>query len=350
MTDAPPLPALPIRDYRQGGLLGYASDHAPKARLLMDTVLRGFGPAAWALRQMLPWGDRIAARRLLRSEDPYREEILAIRQALGVPGPVAFALSYEFGCTARGFPDQDVLFRSLDWPFSGLGAIAELVWLRGPAGEWVTVTWPGVAGVLHGTAPGRFALSLNQAPERQSGFGRAVDWLASRRRGARSFGLPPTHLLRQVFETAKDACTARKMLEETEVAAPVIFTLLAPGGEALTIERLEAEAKTQQGALAANHFTGRSQGRWRARGFDSHGRMAMAQRFEHPPRLDALQPPVLNPLTRLAVNMHLDGRLSACGYEQERPVTAVTETSLPADARESEPRQHAPHRPIASLG
>ncbi|MEM8699337.1 MAG: hypothetical protein AAGF44_09210, partial [Pseudomonadota bacterium] len=195
------LPSLPIRDYRHGGLSAYAEEHAQSARQLMETVLRGFGPARHLLRRALPWGDRFAERHLARIGDPYLPEIRTIREMLGVPGPIAFALSYEFGCTARGFPGEGVLFRTLDWPFAGLGRLAEIVHLDGPAGPWTTITWPGVVGALHGAAPGRFAIALNQAPERQTGWGRIADWVASKRRQMRETGLPPTHLLRQVFET-----------------------------------------------------------------------------------------------------------------------------------------------------
>lgn len=318
------LPQIPVRDFRDGGLLAYAKAHVEEARHLMDTVLRGLGPVGRLGRSALPIADRVALRRLEAMQDPYRDEIVALRQIVGRPGPIAFSLSYEFGCTTRVFADG-TLFRSLDWPFRGLGQLVEIVRLSGPAGAWTTATWPGVMGVLHGSAPGRFAIALNQAPERALRLGRAVSWVGSKRRFLRATGLPPPHLLRQVFETAPDYATAVDMLAETPVAAPVIYTLAGPGpGEACVIERTEIAHAVLTDAAAANHFASPVAGarRWRARGYDSHDRRAAALQAEAPPALDALTPPILNPLTRLAMEMSPAGRLCAVGYEGTRQVTA----------------------------
>lgn len=326
------LPTIPFHDYREGGLLAYALDHQDGARHLMETVLQGLGPTGRLLRPVLPLGDRIAARCLDAMNDPYRAEIHAIRAALGVPGPIAFSLSYEFGCTARGFPDaaQPNLFRTLDWPFQGLGALVEAVRLEGPAGPWTTATWPGLVGVLHGAAPGRFAIALNQAPERRAMLGRGAAWLAAKRRFMRATGLPPPHLLRQVFDTASDFAAARRMLAETPVAVPVIYTLIGAQGEGCTIERTETEAQVHPLPAAANHFTGSHPGRWRPRGYDSEGRHQAACRLPSAPAVDGLSPPILNPLTRLAMTLQPNGALSVAGYEGSVRVTQPLHLSATA--------------------
>ena len=328
---------IPEWDYRDGGLPAFVRDRRRAAAELMDAVLGGLGLAGMALRPLLPLGDRIAARRLAAMDDPYREEILALPRLLGRPGAVAFSLSYEWGCTARVFENGGVpqLFRILDWPFHGLGARIEVVRLSGPAGDWVTATWPGVMGALHGAAPGRFAIALNQAPERQTGFGRAVDWLASKRRFLGQTGLPPQHLLRQVFEQAPDYRTARRMLAETPVAVPVIFILAgAKPGEACVIERVETDAAspTEGPPVAANHFTTtQGAGRWRSRGQDSTGRHRAACALDAAPPVDRLEAPILNPLTRLALTLDASGRLSVAGYEG---VTRVTQPRI-TEARQT---------------
>ena len=244
---------------------------------------------------------------------------------MGRPGAIAFSLSYEWGCTARAFADDGppVLLRVLDWPFHGIGRLIEVVRLSGPAGDWITATWPGVIGVLHGAAPGRFAIALNQAPERRSGIGRVPDWIASKHRFLRQPGLPPAHLLRQVFETAPDYAAARRMLSEAPVAAPVIFTLTgAHAGESCTIERIEDSAQITE-AVATNHFTTElGQGAWRERGIDSTARRAAAVALTAPPEVDALAPPILNDLTRLALTLDATGRLAVAGYEGAEQVTA----------------------------
>ncbi|MEO1458544.1 MAG: hypothetical protein AAFV49_13420 [Pseudomonadota bacterium] len=211
------LPEIPLRDYRDGGLLRYAREHAGAAARLMDTVLAGMGPAGRVLGPALAPADRVAARWLRQAGDPYLAEALAIRAAIGRPGPVAFALPYEFGCTARAFEGAPpTLFRTLVWPFRGLGRLVEAVRLEGEAGPWTTATWPGVIGVLHGAAPGRFAAALNQAPERRSGYGRAADWAIGRRRSLRARALPPPHLLRRVSRPHRispppGGCCARRL-------------------------------------------------------------------------------------------------------------------------------------------
>ena len=330
-ADAVTLPSIPIHDRRNTTLLHHALDGTDRAERVMQTVLGGMGIAGRMLPPFLPLADRIADRRLVAMNDPYRTEILEIRSALGRPGPVAFNLSYEFGCTARVFETSGspILFRTLDWPFRGLGGLVEIIKLRGSAGEWITATWPGVVGCLHGAAPGRFAIALNQAPERRSGWGRAGDWLTSKRRFMRATGLPPAHLLRQIFETATDFASARQMLQETPVAAPVIFTLSGTKpGEACTIERTEHGAAATDHPAAANHFESHAPGRWRPRGYDSHGRRQAMLSAEVMPALDAIAPPVLNPLTRLAMTVCANGKLSIAGYDGDAQITAITSAEV----------------------
>ncbi|MGD1926616.1 MAG: hypothetical protein ACFB03_20905 [Paracoccaceae bacterium] len=325
------LAGIPVFDRRESGLLDHALGAIDRAERVMQTVLDGMGLAGRVLPALLPLADRVADRRLIAMKDPLRAEILAIREALGRPGPVAFNLSYEFGCTARVFDrgSAPMLFRTLDWPFDGLGGLVEIVKLRGPAGDWVTATWPGIVGCLHGAAPGRFAIALNQAPERQSGFGRAGDWVASKRRFLRATGMPPPHLLRLVFETAPDFEAACAMLSETPVAAPVIYTIagMRPG-EARTIERTENAAAIATHPAAANHFEAVSDGRWRPRGFDSLGRRSAVLAVDEPPALDALAAPILNPLTRLALTASGDGSLSVAGYDGDMRLTEVTSATV----------------------
>lgn len=321
------LPQIPVRDFREGGITDYARVHAAEAAQVLDTVLDGMGIAGRALRPALPVADRIAGRWLRRVGDPYLPDILDIRAALARPGPVFFSLSYEFGCTARAFRGAPpVLFRTLDWPFHGLGERVEIVRLSSAFGDWITATWPGVVGVLQGAAPGRFAAALNQAPEWRTGFGRPVDWLASKRRFLRSRGLPPPHLLRQVFETAPDYATAKEMLMTAPVAAPVIFTLAGTGpDDCIAIERDDTSTAVAELPAAANHFTNlAAKGRWRPRGYDSAGRLAAIGAATAPPEITGLVPPILNPLTRLAVSISADGCLEVAGYDAAGPVTKAT--------------------------
>ena len=77
--------------------------------------------------------------------------------------------SYQWGCTARACDEDGVpwLLRTLDWPFHGLGRHAEVARMRGAAGDFFSVTWPGYVGALTALAPSRFAACVNQAPMRR---------------------------------------------------------------------------------------------------------------------------------------------------------------------------------------
>ncbi|MEM8792623.1 MAG: carcinine hydrolase/isopenicillin-N N-acyltransferase family protein [Pseudomonadota bacterium] len=321
------LPHIPVHDAGDGGLGAYALREIAKAEALMDAVLKGFGPLRYAIRPLLGPADRLAQRHLARIGDPYLAEIEATREAMGRPGAIAFALSYEAGCTARVFPgDTPCLFRTLDWPFKGIGDRVEILRVNSPAGPWITATWPGLAGILHGAAPGRFLISMNQAPQPMTRFGRAGAWVSGKLKFLQNPGLPPMHLLRHVFETAPDYETAAHRLTHEPLAAPAIFTLAGPNGAATVIERTETECAIS-GMAATNHFNKLMPDEpafWRARGYESEKRYQMACEMTSPPALDDLPKPVLNPHTRLAMTMEWDGTLRIAGYEGPQRVTEIT--------------------------
>ena len=157
------LPSIAVVDVRDGGAIRHARERAEGARALRDACLAWFPPLAVRL---LPVLDRLARRWLTRSRSPYVADIAAIAAALGFPGIWLLNGSYQWGCTALAREEGGApwLARTLDWPFPGLGRHAEVAHMRGPAGDFFSVTWPGYVGVLTAMAPGRFAASINQAP------------------------------------------------------------------------------------------------------------------------------------------------------------------------------------------
>ncbi|MGZ3320216.1 MAG: hypothetical protein ACXU9C_04470, partial [Xanthobacteraceae bacterium] len=237
--------------------------------------------------------------------------------------------------------------------FPGLGRHLEVARMRGSAGDFVNVTWPGYAGTLTASAPGRFAAAINQAPL----------WRRTRRPWLRPYDLamnafrtwpirfcPPDHLLREVFETCRDFGAAKRRLETVPIARPVIFTLIGcERGERCVIERTEqAFATRDQETSAANDWL-RTTTRWEARVCASQlltispdeaaansnaRREALAswpQAFGHAD-FAWVTPPVLNPYTRIAVEMcAASGTVRVVGYEVEegsalpQPVTHVRE-------------------------
>src|SRR5947209_6527145 len=233
------LPAIPVRDVRDGGAVRHAIAARDRARSLRDECLAWFPSSA---RYAIPILDKLTRRWLMRSCSPYVAEISAIAGALDFPGVWFLNGSYEWGCTAlardRGVP---WLVRTLDWPFPGLGRHVEVAHMMGTAGDFYSVTWPGFVGTLTAMAPGRFAAAINQAPlwrRTRHPWLRPFDVMANAVATWTVRDMPPDHLLREVFETAPNFSTARVRLESTPIARPVIYTLAGcEAGERCVIER-----------------------------------------------------------------------------------------------------------------
>lgn len=345
-------PAIPVIDVREGGPAEHARRRIEQARALRAACLALF-PAAF--RRALPLIDRLARRSLERSRSPYVAEIARIAEILEYPGVWLLNASYQLACTSLARDEGGVpwLVRTLDWPFHGLGRHVEVAHMRGPSGEFFSITWPGYVGALTAMAPSRFAACINQAPLRRRFRHRslrpwdvAVNAIASMADGGR---MPPDQLLRLVFETSDDFAAARRMLESTPVARPVIFTLVGcAAGECCVIER------TESGFVSREHDTGAAndwvperpgwEGRIGLRRFLSStyeqakdyscARRETLATWRGP--LDDgsfgwVNEPVLNPYTRIAAALcPARGILRVVGYEEAGaalpvPVTQVCE-------------------------
>ena len=216
----------------------------------------------------------------------------------------------------------------------GLGANILAVRRAGAAGPWIDLTWPGFVGSIQGLAPGRFAAALNQAPQRRYAGVMVLDWAAGRLALWRRGGLPPAHLLRRVFEQARDYAEARALLAETPLALPTIFLLSGTAPEAgCIIERLEDQAFIREApAAAANHWL-QADERAQPRGQVSAERCRLMGERQSGAGADFawLVPPILNPTTRLAMIAEpASGRLLAQGFEPAGPATDVLRISSPA--------------------
>jgi hypothetical protein len=354
------LHTIPVVDLRDGGPLRHARQSATQARALRDACL-GFFPRA--VLPLIPALDRVSRYWLGRSRSPYLSEIAQIADVLDFSGVWLLNASYQWGCTALACEQNGVpwLIRTLDWPFVGLGRYTEVAHMQGGCGDFFSVTWPGYVGALTAMAPYRFAACVNQAPMRRHTLHRwlrAYDFAANALAIWQSDDLmPPDQLLRQTFELCADFGAARRMLEATPVARPVIYVLVgcAPN-ERCVIERTEADFVTrEEETSAANDWVPCRPG-WEGRigtrrfltsSFADAASYSRARRDSLrswdgalvAPSVDWVREPVLNPYTRLAVAMcPASGLLRAVGYDKTEaalpePVTRMCEIDVSTEPK-----------------
>jgi hypothetical protein len=331
-TAADPLPPIPVIGAESGGVAAVAEACPREFRAVLDAGRGHYGAAAIAI------GDRLSRRWLGRNQNPYLPEIDALAGLVaraGGAGVHLLNMSYEWTCTTSAAPDPAGdgarLLRTLDWPLHGLGRNVVVARMKGAAGTYDNVTWPGFSGIATASAPGRFAAAINQPPMRKWTSSCWFDWGVNRMRLWRRRALPPVHLLRHVFDTCRTFDEAKWALSETPIAMPAFFTLAGTrADEACVIERTEDAATLRKGpASIANHWIARDEpGRYR--GFDSPGRYAQMEagreRAGTAAPFDWVTPPILNATTRLAVVAHpASGRLCVQGWEHDGPATAVHE-------------------------
>lgn len=330
--------AIPFVDLRGKTPVDLLRAYPDKAHTLIRAARGTYGIWSKAASSIaMPFADKRSLKWLKKNRNPYLAEIESFADVLGVRGIYALNVSYEWGCTSGAYRTGETvsLLRVLDWPFPELGRHIMVTQQSGKAGDFYNITWPAVSGVFTGMAPGRFAAALNQAPMRQHHMSFVGDWIINRRLVEEATGLPPAHLLRQVFEQADSYESAKKMLMKTPLALPVIYILTGPKpGQGCIIERTENDAVATdlaagRGLSTANQFTTRLDGEgegWRPREIDSAGRLRQSQSIHgHEVQLEHfnwLQGPIINARTRVAVVADAaTGRLMVQGYEGVLQVT-----------------------------
>ncbi|TBW37049.1 hypothetical protein EYW49_12940 [Siculibacillus lacustris] len=325
MTHLDPIPFIVPLPGEEPALA--ALRHAPeKLDLLLASARRTYTPLGVRVADALSrrWARRVAS--------PYEGAISQVDRVLGRPGAFLLNHSYEWGCTTGVVADPALggptLLRVLDWPFDGLGRAVVATRCAGPAGPYVSLTWPGHVGVLTACAPGRFAAAINQPPL-PTPWGKAVGWPTARWHVGRSTALPPSHLLRLVFDRCASFDDAVSLLRTMPICIPTIFTVAgARPGEAITIERTQNRAHVCAEPAAANHWASPDGPTGRPRNRSSRQRRAdMLALARRPPdwSMKWLAAPILHDETRLSVMANAaSGRLIAQGFEATGPATALT--------------------------
>lgn len=308
------------------------------ARTLVISARKTYG---WwsnvASKLILPFADKKSHAWLAKTSNPFLHEIETFDSIIGLRGIYALNLSYEWGCTSGAYRNEDSvgMMRVLDWPFPKLGKHVVVALQKGNAGEFYNITWPGVSGVFNAMAPMRFCAALNLAPMRRHSKNFVYDWFKNRKIAKHQTGLPPAHLLRIVFEQAKNYDEAKEMLSKTPLAVPAIFVLSGLNhGEGCVIERLEnsvaiREMGASQQIAASNQFqTSLSQNMMPRPFFNSEGRFVQASSLQGyeimKENFNWLCSPILNPFTRLCIVADaVTGKLTVQGYEGFNAVTEL---------------------------
>jgi hypothetical protein len=324
----PELARIPVIDTGPSFALETLKADPRRASLLFDAATRRV--PLRALRLL----DSVSRRWLAKWDNAHLPEIDEVARRIGRPGTYFLSVHYEWACTCIVKPAETGasarLVRVLDWRTPGLGRHVMAARVAGPAGRYVTLTWPGYTGVIQGMAPRRFSAALNQAPMRFSAGLMPIDWVIGRAKLWQTPHPTAAHVLRRAFDQSASYAEAKDLLMTAPIAAPAIYSLagIAPD-ETCVIERTETAARVFEGeAVAANHWQPEEPGcyewRGRSRGIDSRGRAALMPALKA--GLDAdlswLAPPVLNPHTRLVmVADAAEGRLVAQGYEADGAAT-----------------------------
>ena len=319
------LPTIPLLDIGRAGPVALAERAADRVALLVAEARKHYGGMTLRL------GDRATHQWLIRNGNPYRHEIAAIAARVPVPGAFVLNLSYEWSCTAGVGPDPSGqgmrMLRTLDWPLKGLGASLVVARFATDAGDYYNATWPGFIGVLTAMAPRRFCAAINQPPARRISGRCWFDWAIHRRGVWRQSALPPSHLLRRVFDECHSYAEAKALLVETPLCIPAFFTLAGPNAEGCVIERQELRAAVHEAPMSiSNHWLSLPIGGYHDRGTDSVGRRGLmdACRDVTPDGFSWVVPPILNSRTHASTVANA-GReqLLLQGWEAGRPVTAV---------------------------
>ncbi|MEX0692980.1 MAG: hypothetical protein WD075_00920 [Rhodospirillales bacterium] len=318
-----PLIEIPYVDATEGGALAVARAEAGRFQAIVRAGRERYGSLAIGI------GDVVSRTWLRRQNSRLADEIDAVSDEAGRGGAWLLNLSYEWCCTTGAGPDPsgrgNRMLRTLDWPMQGLGETIVVARFKGKAGPYFNVTWPGFAGVVTAMAPGRFSAAINQPPFRKWSRSCWLDWGINRGRLLASKAPPPTHLLREIFDTCATYDEARERLLQAPLAIPAFITLSGTSpDQACLIEREENAASVHASPTAcANHWMQRNVP-GHNRGHDSLGRRALMTetRDQADDGFAWVTPPILNETTRVAVVANaLEGKLMVRGYERQGVVT-----------------------------
>ena len=317
------LPRIPVIDLRYKKYVFSLTQEEKRLEKIYSVAQNHYGMST------LKIGDFLSHRWLKRNNSSYLDEIDLVHNIAPHEGAYMLNLSYEWSCTTCTNADPggagNRMLRTLDWPLDGLGSNLIVLRRKTPAGEYWDVTWPGFVGIVTAMAPGRFSAAINQPPMRLWTSSFWPDWVINRSKVWFQRALPPSHLLRKVFDSCRTYTEARQMLTKTPLAIPAFFSLSGiNSNESCLIERTEKSAIVHEGpTTCANHWQNPVNKSW-SRGLESNERLDAMDKTRNHPSLDFtwLKSPILNETTRVAVTTNAaTDVLLVQGWELDGPAT-----------------------------
>lgn len=119
-----PIRVISLIDIRANGPRQLMRDHGERAKDLISASRKTFGLFSEIIGHLLlPYGDRLSRNWLIKTNNPYLDEIDFYADHLGVPGVHALNICFEWGCTSAVYAKEDgpTLARVMDWRFPKLG-------------------------------------------------------------------------------------------------------------------------------------------------------------------------------------------------------------------------------------
>ncbi|XP_022795915.1 acid ceramidase-like [Stylophora pistillata] len=194
---------------------------------------------------------------------PYKEEIIGLSMAAGIPlgQMLFFNIFYEIMafCTSIVAEDKSgTLFHARNMDFgifmgwdekNNTWTMTEILrtlavnidFQRNGQTVYKSVTYAGFVGVFTGIKPGVLTLTVNQRFSMDGGYVGIVEWILGNRKAKWSTFLP-----RDVLETATSFEQAKDMLANNELIAQVYYILGgAKSGEGVVITRSRTECLDQ---------------------------------------------------------------------------------------------------------
>lgn len=308
------LPEIPVERYASGTVMA-ARLNKKRFHGMLEACRTQYGS------RLLGIADHFALKWMGKADlMGYEQEMYDVAKEIGGSGKYILNLSYEFACTSAVVNEYDkkpALYRAFDWPINNIGETLMILKREGKKGHFWDITFPGMVGVVHAMAPRRFAVSINRAPIPVTfklpfwqGLTKPLDRWVQRVKTYKTGATPAPILLRKVFEECANYDEAVKMLSETKISAPTIFTVCGMNeGEGCVIERDRDAAFIKHGtdAVTANHWQAKELGKAHPRPIESHRRLECMKKVQKAPQalhnFNWVAAPLLNDMTRLVCEL-----------------------------------------------